>query len=93
MRGWGEELWDRVEGVLGEVGSQADQLGQVYARFIRERGEVEREYAKNLRKLVMKFSDGQKTEEEDSSQIKGFRYSCLYLTSLDTCRIFMSGCF
>ena len=70
-------MWDRVEGVLGEVGSQADQLGQVYARFIRERGEVEREYAKNLRKLVMKFSDGQKTEEEDSSQIKGFRYSCL----------------
>ena len=73
MPGWGEELWDGAESVLGEVVSQADQLGQVYARFIKERGEVEREYAKNLRRLVGKYCEGKKTEEIDSCQSKGFK--------------------
>ena len=73
MPGWGEELWDGVEGVLGEVVSQADQLGQAYARFVKERGEVEREYAKNLRRLVGKYREGKNTGEEDSCQTKGFK--------------------
>ena len=73
MPGWGEELWDGAESVLGEVVSQADQLGQVYARFIKERGDVEREYAKNLRRLVGKYCEGKKTEEMDSCQTKGFK--------------------
>ena len=75
MPGWGVELWDGVESVVGEVTSQADQMGQVYAKFIKERGEVEREYARSLRKLVGKYSDKdeKKNSEEDSSQARCFR--------------------
>ena len=72
---WGEELWDGVDNVLGELGSQAEQMGQVYTKFIKERGEVEREYARNLRKLVGKYSEKEekKNGEEDLSQARGFR--------------------
>ena len=75
VSGWGVELWDRVESVVGEVTGQADQMGQVYAKFIKERGEVEREYARSLRKLVGKYSDKdeKKNSEDDSSQTRGFR--------------------
>jgi hypothetical protein len=75
VSGWGVELWDGVGHVLSEVTSQAEQCGQVYAKFIKERGDVEREYAKNLRKLIEKYSDKdeKKNSEEDSSQIRGFR--------------------
>ena len=75
MSGWGVELWDRVESAVGEVTGQADEMGQVYAKFIKERGEVEREYARSLRKLVGKYSDidEKKNSEDDSSQTRGFR--------------------
>ena len=75
MSRWGVELWDGVESVVGEVTDQADQMGQVYAKFIKERGEVEREYARSLRKLVGKYSDKdeKKNSEDDSSQTRGFR--------------------
>ena len=61
--------------MVGEVTGQADQMGQVYAKFIKERGEVEREYAKSLRRLVGKYSDKdeKKNSEDDSSQTRGFR--------------------
>jgi len=76
MSGWGVELWDGVGSVVGEVTSQAGQMGQVYTKFIKERGEVEREYARSLRKLVGKYSDKDEKknlEEEESSQTRGFR--------------------
>ena len=75
VSGWGVELWDGVESLVGEVTGQADQMGQVYAKFIKERGEVEREYARSLRKLVGKYSDKdeKKNSEDDSSQTRGFR--------------------
>ena len=75
MSGWRVELWDEVESVVGEVTGKADQMGQAYAKFIKERGEVEREYARSLRKLVGKYSDKdeKKNSEDDSSQTRGFR--------------------
>ena len=53
-----------------------DELSSVYARFIKDRAEVERDYAKNIRKLVNKYSE--KTSEankkvKETSQAKGFR--------------------
>ena len=75
MSRWGVELWDGVDCVLSELAWQAEELGQVCAKFIKERGEVEREYAKNLRKLIGKYSskDDKKNEHEESSRSKGFR--------------------
>ena len=52
---WGVELWDCVEEVLGQVTSDTEDVCGVYGKFIKERGEVEREYAKNLRKLCGKY--------------------------------------
>ena len=54
-----------------------DELSSVYARFIKDRAEVERDYAKNIRKLVNKYSE--KTSEankkvKETSQAKGFRW-------------------
>ena len=53
-----------------------DELSSVYARFIKDRAEVERDYAKNIRKLVNKYSE--KASEankkvKETTQAKGFR--------------------
>ena len=52
-----------------------EELGTVFARFLKDRAEIERDYAKNMRKLVNKYSD--KTTEnkktKETSQAKGFR--------------------
>ena len=62
---------------MSHVSKGGEELGTVYARFIKDRAEIEREYAKNMRKLVNKYSD--KTNEnkkcKESTQAKGFRYA------------------
>ena len=40
---------------MGQVTSDTEDVCGVYGKFIKERGEVEREYAKNLRKLCGKY--------------------------------------
>ena len=35
----------------------ADELSAVLAKMVKERGEVEKEYAKNIRKLVTKYTN------------------------------------
>ena len=50
-------------------------MSSVYSKFIKDRAEVEREYAKNLRKLVTKYNDKTETgrKNKETSQAKGFR--------------------
>ena len=75
MGGWGSELWDRAELVVRETLQQTEELGAGLPRFLKERGEVEREYAKALRKLVAKYGGKEgKREGEETSQSQGFRY-------------------
>ena len=57
MSSWGPELWDRYPCVLNHVTSGADELSAVLAKMVKERGEVEKEYAKNIRKLVTKYTN------------------------------------
>jgi len=74
MSTWGSELWDRYSSVVSHVTRGAEELTSVYAKFIKERGDLEREYAKSIRKLLVKYQ--QKTENKqskESSQAKGFR--------------------
>jgi len=75
MLGWGSELWDRYNEVMSHVSKGGEDLTSVYSKFIKDRAEIEREYAKNLRKLVSKYNDktdnGRKSKE--TSQAKGFR--------------------
>ena len=44
-------------------------------RFIRERSELEKEYAKSLRAMLVKFwpKENKKDKGEESTQLKGFR--------------------
>ena len=44
------------------------------AKFVREKGEVEKEYAKNIRKLVAKYTNKIENKNgKETSQSKGFR--------------------
>ena len=74
---WGVELWDCVEEVLGQVTSDTEDVCNAYGRFIKERGEVEREYAKNLRKLCGKYlPQGEKSRrghQGEMSKERAFR--------------------
>ena len=61
---------------MSHVSKGGEDLGTVYARFIKDRAEIEREYAKNMRKLVNKYSDktNENKKNKESTQAKGFRY-------------------
>ena len=63
MGSWGDELWDRYPCVLDHVTSGVDELTIVLAKMVKERGEVEKEYARNIRKLVTKYTN--KTEDKN----------------------------
>jgi len=75
---WGGELWDRYDSVLTHVTRGTEELATFYAKFIKERGDIEKEYAKSLRKIVLKYSQ-REGKQEDTSRSQGFR---LYLQEL-----------
>lgn len=52
---WGTELWDKYEDLCTYSTTGIDFLEKSVAEFIKERGKVEKEYAKNLRTLVKKY--------------------------------------
>ena len=52
---WGTELWDKYEDLCGFTHTGIDFLESRVAEFIKERGKVEKEYARNLRSLVKKY--------------------------------------
>ena len=53
---WGTELWDKYEDLCRYSVSGIDFLENSVADFIKERGKVEKEYAKSLRALVKKYT-------------------------------------
>ena len=78
MGSWGTELWDRYSCVLTHVSRGGEELASVLAKFVKERGEVEKEYAKNIRKLVTKYThkmeERSKDVEEEPSYNRAFRW-------------------
>ena len=75
MGTWGSELWDSYSCVLSHVNKGGDELSSVLAKFVKERGEVEREYAKNIRRLVTKYNIKAEIKQgKETTQAKGFRY-------------------
>jgi len=75
MSGWGSDLWDRGEVVITRTLAEADELGTALPRYLKDRGEVEREYAKALRKLVAKYQvkEGKKEGSTETTQSQGFK--------------------
>ena len=70
---WGEELWDQFGAVLRYTSDETDELNSVIGKFVKERGDLEKEYAKKLRRLVDRFNPKEKRKEEDPPAVKGFR--------------------
>ena len=66
----------RYTEVMSHVSRGGEDLSSVYSKFIKDRAEIEREYAKNLRKLVGKYNDKTETgrKSKETSQAKGFRW-------------------
>ena len=73
---WGNELWDGYDSVLCHLTTRVDMLVDVYARFCREKAELEKEYAKGLRKLVARYEPVKKKKKEgtkESTELSSFR--------------------
>ena len=76
MASWGENLWDKHGEVAGHVLEGVHELEGVYAKYVKEKAELEREYAKGLRKLIAKYQPRKKnktTDNDESSESTCFR--------------------
>ena len=57
-----------------QVSRGGEDLANIYAKFVRDRAEVEREYAKSIRKLVSKYTEKTDIKKgKECSQARGFR--------------------
>ena len=73
---WGPELWDAHKSVVGHVTEGVTSLVDVYANYIKEKAELEKEYAKGLRKLIARYQPKKfkkNTDSEESSELSCFR--------------------
>ena len=73
---WGPDLWDSYTSVVGHVTKGANDLVNVYAKFIKEKADIEKEYAKGLRKLIAKYEPKKmrkSKENEESTETSSFR--------------------
>ena len=86
MTTWGSELWDRHSCVLSHVTSGAEELSTVFAKFVKERGDLEREHARCVRRLVIKYQQKMESKRmegaEETSCKTAFRWASYYLTEL-----------
>ena len=64
---WGTELWDKYEDLCRYSVSGIDFLENSVADFIKERGKVEKEYAKSLRALVKKYTPKSSANQDRNS--------------------------
>ncbi|XP_067277485.1 cdc42-interacting protein 4 homolog isoform X3 [Pseudorasbora parva] len=60
---WGTELWDQYE-ILDKHTQSGLDLVEKYVKFVKERTEIEQNYAKQLRNLTKKYSPKRGSKEE-----------------------------
>ena len=73
---WGFELWDGYDAVLGHLNCRTNMMVEWYAKYLKEKADVEKEYAKNLRKLVSKYEPVKMRKNKDTkeaTEISSFR--------------------
>ncbi|XP_018414719.1 PREDICTED: formin-binding protein 1-like isoform X3 [Nanorana parkeri] len=61
---WGTELWDQFDNLEKHTQWGIDFLDK-YAKFVKERLEIEQNYAKQLRNLVKKYCPKRSTKDEE----------------------------
>ena len=72
---WGTELWDEHKRVAGHVMEGVNSLVDVYAKYVKEKVELEKEYAKGLRKLIARYQPKKfkkNTDSDESSEMSCF---------------------
>ena len=65
---WGPELWDAHKQVVGHVTEGVSSLVDVYAKYVKEKAELEKEYAKGLRKLIARYQPKKFKKNTDSNE-------------------------
>ncbi|XP_046670804.1 formin-binding protein 1-like isoform X1 [Homalodisca vitripennis] len=79
---WGTELWDQYENLSLHTQKGIDFL-EKYGHFIRDRCDIEKEYATKLRKLVKTYTPKKKDEEDyQYSPCKAFKSAMQELSDL-----------
>ncbi|KAJ8367074.1 hypothetical protein AAFF_G00331290 [Aldrovandia affinis] len=67
---WGTDLWDQYDVIEKHTQSGLD-LVEKYVKFVKERTEVEQNYAKQLRNLTKKYSPKRGSKEEQECRFSG----------------------
>ena len=78
MNSWGIELWDSYSALVIEVTRNEVEVSGLLSKFVKERGDIERDYAKNVSKMVKKFRNRLEVKKRDlgmeTSEMEAFRY-------------------
>ena len=70
---WGHELWDCYDKISSHVSYGVATNLATYNKFFKEKAEIEKEYAKGLRRLVSKYERrGGESDEEQWEEEKVF---------------------
>ena len=70
---WGSDLWDQYNAVLAISKRDTEDLDGTFAKFVKERGDIEKDYAKKMRRLVDRFNPKENKKDEEPSLTRGFR--------------------
>ena len=69
MTSWGSDLWDCYPSVVEYVTTGTNNLVAVYAKYIKEKADLDKVYAKGLRKLIAKTAP----KSEEATEFSSFR--------------------
>ena len=73
MTSWGSDLWDSYSSVVEYVTTGTSNLVDVYAKYVKEKADLDKEYAKGLRKLIAKYEPKKIQDGEETTEISSFR--------------------
>ncbi|XP_049593290.1 formin-binding protein 1 isoform X10 [Syngnathus scovelli] len=76
---WGSELWDQFDNLEKHTQWGIDFL-EKYAKFVKERSEIEINYAKQIRNLSKKYQPKKNSREEEESK---YTFCKAFLTTLN----------
>ncbi|XP_032814567.2 formin-binding protein 1-like isoform X10 [Petromyzon marinus] len=79
---WGVDLWDQFDNVEKHTQWGIDFL-EKYCKFVKERTEIETNYAKQLRNLTKKYQSKKTSKEEDENRFSVCRAFVAVLTELN----------
>ncbi|XP_037112674.1 cdc42-interacting protein 4 homolog isoform X3 [Syngnathus acus] len=69
---WGTELWDRCD-VIEKHTHSGLELVEKYVKFVKERTEIEQNYAKQLRNLFKKFNLKRNSKDEPDVRLTSYQ--------------------